>query len=44
MSLIAIVPKVEVDGRFLATGAATVPVFPIATLPPTIPKAARLAD
>ena len=44
ISFIAIVPRVEVDGRFLAIGAATVPTFPIETLPPTIPRAAKLTD
>ena len=44
MSFIAIVPRVDVDGRFFATGAATFAAFPIVTDPPTIPNAAKLAD
>ena len=44
ISLSAIVPRVELDGRFLAIGAATFPVFPMDTVPPTMPKAAKPAD
>ena len=44
MSFIAIVPRVDVDGLFFAIGAATFAAFPIVTDPPTIPKAAKLAD